>query len=290
MPRFSPSCGSVPREIFSPLPSVCRRTPGNAPLQRQSIARCVNASGYRPWRSCDVPAPGDLIGLEIEKPAAGGRMLARLDGQIAFVSGAIPGERVQARVEFIRGGVLFARAEVIESASPDRRAERADRSCGGNDYAHIGYERQLSLKRGIVTEAFARTARLPLPPGIRLHGSPEEGYRMRARLHVDGARVGFYRQASHDICDAISSGQLHARAGPTLAMIGRALDDGKVRTARSLDLSENVPASARAVQIELDPDEREHGRWDAVLAADGATGVAVSRRGRVLASRGELTV
>jgi tRNA/tmRNA/rRNA uracil-C5-methylase (TrmA/RlmC/RlmD family) len=237
-----------------------------------------------------VAAPGDLIDLEIEKPAAGGRMLARLDGQIAFVSGAIPGERVRARIEFVRGGVLFARAEVIESASPDRRADGVDRSCGGNDYAYIAYDRQLSLKRDLVTDAFSRIARLSLPAGVHLHGSPEEGYRMRARLHVDGARVGFYRQASHDICDAMSTGQLHAGAGPTLAAISRVLGEGKVRTARSLDLSENVTASARAVQIELDPDEREHGRWDAVLAADGATGVAVSRRGRVLASRGLLTV
>ena len=41
-----------------------------------------------------MPAPGDLIALDIEKPAAGGRMLARLDGQIVFVSGTIPGEHV----------------------------------------------------------------------------------------------------------------------------------------------------------------------------------------------------
>ena len=40
-----------------------------------------------------------LLTLDIEKPAAGGRMLARLNGQIVLVWGAIPGERVRARVE-----------------------------------------------------------------------------------------------------------------------------------------------------------------------------------------------
>lgn len=237
-----------------------------------------------------MPAPGELIALDIEKPAAGGRMLARLDGQIVFVSGAIPGERVTARVEFVRGGVVFARAESIDVWSPDRRADGADRICGGNDYAHIGYDRQLALKRDLVEDAFARIARLSLPADVGLHGSPEHGYRMRARLHVEGSQVGFYRQASHDICDAMSSRQLHDGAGEPLAGVSRALRDGKMSTARVLDLAEDIPAAGRAIQVELDPEERESGRWDRLLTIEGVTGVAVSRRGRVLASRGALTV
>jgi 23S rRNA (uracil1939-C5)-methyltransferase len=237
-----------------------------------------------------MPAAGDLIALDIEKPAAGGRMLARLDGQIVFVSGTIPGERVTARVEFVRGGVVFARAESVDVWSPDRRADGADRICGGNDYAHIVYERQLALKRDLVEDAFSRIAKLALPADVRLHESPERGYRMRARLHVEGGQVGFYRQASHDLCDAMSSGQLHEAAAAPLAEISRALRDGKMQTARVLDLSEDVPATGRVLQIELDPEDRESGRWDRVLAIEGATGVAVVRRGRVLASRGESTV
>ena len=237
-----------------------------------------------------MPAPGELIALDIEKPAAGGRMLARLDGQIVFVSGTIPGEHVTARVEFVRGGVVFARAESIDVWSPDRRADGADRICGGNDYAHIAYDRQLTLKRDLVEDAFSRIAKLALPPDVSLHPSPERGYRMRARLHVEGGQVGFYRQASHDLCDAMSSGQLHDGAATPLAGISRAMRDGKISTARVLDLSEDIPGTGRAVQIELDPEERESGRWDSVLSIEGVTGVAVSRRGRVLASRGELTV
>ena len=191
-----------------------------------------------------MPAPGDLIALDIEKPAAGGRMLARLDGQIVFVSGTIPGEHVTARVEFPRGGVVFARAESVDVWSPDRRADGADRHCGGNDYAHIAYDRQLTLKRDLVEDAFSRIAKLALPADVRLHASPERGYRMRARLHVDGGQVGFYRQASHDLCDPMSSGQLHEGAAAPLTGVGRALRDGKVSTARQLDLSEDIPAPA----------------------------------------------
>ena len=40
---------------------------------------------------------GQEIELLVEKPAAGGRMIARHGGQVVFVAGAIPGERVRRR-------------------------------------------------------------------------------------------------------------------------------------------------------------------------------------------------
>ena len=43
--------------------------------------------------------PGQLVPLLVEKPAAGGRMIARVDRQVVLVSGAIPGERLTALLE-----------------------------------------------------------------------------------------------------------------------------------------------------------------------------------------------
>ncbi|MGE3345296.1 MAG: TRAM domain-containing protein, partial [Vicinamibacterales bacterium] len=43
--------------------------------------------------------------LTIERPVPGGDMLARHDGRIVFVSGAIPGERVRAAVVRRKGDV-----------------------------------------------------------------------------------------------------------------------------------------------------------------------------------------
>jgi len=37
--------------------------------------------------------------LTVERPVAGGRMLARADGRVVLVAGAIPGETVRARIE-----------------------------------------------------------------------------------------------------------------------------------------------------------------------------------------------
>ena len=64
--------------------------------------------------------PGTLLTLDIEKSAAGGRMLARHNGQVVLVLGAIPGERVSARVERVGKGVIFA--DTAEVLSPTRAA------------------------------------------------------------------------------------------------------------------------------------------------------------------------
>ena len=133
---------------------------------------------------------GDIVDLVIEKPAAGGRMLARLHGQIVLVAGAIPGERVRARLESKRGGVLFATAVDILERSPDRRPPGDDPACGGRQFAHIAAPRQRALKAEIARDAFARIAHLELPAELPVHASPEQGYRMRARLHVQGRQAG----------------------------------------------------------------------------------------------------
>src|SRR3954468_19068755 len=126
-------------------------------------------------------AADSLITLEIEKPTAGGRMLARHNGQVVLVWGAIPGERVRARIERSGKGVAFADTIEVISPSPDRRDAIADWRCGGNVLAHVDYERQRELKSDIVRDAFARIGRMPLPAAVMVTASPEQGYRMRAR-------------------------------------------------------------------------------------------------------------
>src|SRR5688572_24810823 len=76
-----------------------------------------------------VVETGSVIELTIEKAAAGGRMLARHQGQVVLVWGAIPGERVEARVERTGKGVVYADTEQVLSASDDRRPASGDWRC-----------------------------------------------------------------------------------------------------------------------------------------------------------------
>ena len=60
---------------------------------------------------------GDILPLTIDKPAAGGRMIARAERLVVLVSGAIPGERVRAVVERVGKGVVYAAVTGIDAPS-----------------------------------------------------------------------------------------------------------------------------------------------------------------------------
>jgi 23S rRNA (uracil1939-C5)-methyltransferase len=197
-----------------------------------------------------MPAAGDAVRLVVEKPAAGGRMIARIDGQIVLVGGAIPGETVMARVDRVAKGVVYAETVQVAEASHDRRFAGPDPLCGGCLYAHISYPRQLEIKSQIIGDAFGRIGRLTLPSPVHVAASPESGYRMRARLHVRGARVGFFREGTHDVCDVRQTGQLLPATCDVLDRFAAALDTQGATIVRELELSENVDASDRVLSLD----------------------------------------
>ncbi len=193
---------------------------------------------------------GQELPLTVEKPAAGGRMIARHDGQVLFVAGAIPGERVRARVQRVEKGLAFAVTADVVDASPDRRAGLPDPLCGGFVYSHIRYERQLALKAELIADAFTRLGRLPPAAPIAVAPSPERGYRMRSRFHVRGSRIGFFREGTRDLCDATASGHLlHASLAAAEQAVATLGAEGA--TPVSVELSENIAATERAVHADV---------------------------------------
>jgi tRNA/tmRNA/rRNA uracil-C5-methylase (TrmA/RlmC/RlmD family) len=193
---------------------------------------------------------GELT-LVVLKPAAGGRMLARSTGGIVLVSGAIPGERVRARVERVGKGVTFAEVTEVLVPSPDRRATHADWRCGGQLLAHVAYSRQLQLKGEIVADAFSRIGKLPLPSTPPVLASPEHGYRMRARLHAAGGRLGFYREGTHEVCDPACTGQLGPEALAWIADAGQALRPDALAGISEVELAESIDGRERACHLVL---------------------------------------
>src|SRR5215218_2714406 len=99
---------------------------------------------------------GQELELAIEKAAAGGRMIARHEGEVLLVEGAIPGERVLARITRSGRRVAFATTVRVLDPSPDRREQGGDPACGGCLFSTIKYPRQLQLKAEIVRDAFTR--------------------------------------------------------------------------------------------------------------------------------------
>jgi len=76
---------------------------------------------------------GDIVELRIDKMAYGGKGIARLDGLVLFVRGAIPGDRVMARVVKKRKDYAEANITELLEPSPDRIQAPCPYSgyCGG---------------------------------------------------------------------------------------------------------------------------------------------------------------
>ena len=206
-------------------------------------------------RGARRPAPqapdldGPVVELDVERVAHGGVFVAHHEGRVVFVSDAIPGERVSARITD-RTHDRFWRAETLEvlQASPDRQAhvwaeasvERApgDRA-GGAEFGHIRIGRQRELKGDVLREALARMGGVEvdvevrevdasLAPGVTPDGT---GWRTRLRLQVgeDGV-VGPYAARSHTVVP-VASVPLAVPALADLAPLG-----ARFPGARAIDL------------------------------------------------------
>ena len=195
---------------------------------------------------------GSEIIVDIEKPAVGGPMLARHHGQVVLVWGGIPGERVRARVERAAKNILHAETTEVLVASPDRRDAGPDWRCGGNTFAHITYERQCRLKAEIICDALGRIGRLSSPARPDVLGSPERGYRMRARFRVQDGQLGFFREGSHQLCDAALTGQLLPETTEWIAAAERLVARERLAGLNGIELSENIHADERACHLDLD--------------------------------------
>jgi 23S rRNA (uracil1939-C5)-methyltransferase len=225
-----------------------------------------------------VIRPDDVLTLVPDKPAAGGRMLARHEGMVVLVAGAIPGERVRARVERVERSLAFARVVDVVEPHPARRAVDGDPRCGGSVLAHIAYEDQCRLKGEVIRDALARVGRIPIEGPIAVVPSPETGYRMRARLHLRAGRAGFFLEGTHQLCDAGLTRQLLPESvGAVGELAGRLAAAGFAADA-DIELSENRAGDQRAMHIEM-VGARTHASVPALDPVDGVTGLTWSAAG-----------
>ena len=195
--------------------------------------------------------PGSVIAVKIEKPATGGQMLARHEGQVVLVWGAIPGERVRARIERVGRGVLFAETAEVLVPSPDRRDAGSDWRCGGNVFAHITYERQTQLKAEIIRDTLGRIGHVWLSGPPTVVASPERGYRMRSRLHARGHRLGFLLKGTHRLCDAGTTGQVSPDTRAWIADAERVIAQEGLSGLAGMEVAENVQGDERVCHLHL---------------------------------------
>lgn len=188
----------------------------------------------------DTSVPARELTLDIEAPAAGGTTVARHDGQVVFVSGALPGEKVRVRSEagpparFLRAAVT----EVIEASAHrvmDRRLEYLPTASavdpaggggaetppgaagfGGMEYAHVDLAHSRILKAEVLRDQLSRIGHIDSDAEV-LPAPGENGgtdWRTRVQLAVDDeGRAGMLAPRSHEVIPVttppLAAGALH---------------------------------------------------------------------------------
>lgn len=166
--------------------------------------------------SCAI---GDEIELMVDAVAHGGDGIGRIEGLACFVTGALPGDRLRARIFRRSRKAAWGRLLQVIEASPFRQ-EAAD--CTGPACAaacvwrHFAYPAQAEWKQRIVRDTLARIGRVDCAP--RFLEAPEWrlGYRTRATFHGNGSRLGYYVQGTHDLIPIEHCPLHHARLNAAL--------------------------------------------------------------------------
>ncbi|MFP4036114.1 MAG: 23S rRNA (uracil(1939)-C(5))-methyltransferase RlmD [Desulfobacteraceae bacterium] len=147
---------------------------------------------------------GQELELVVESTAHGGAGVARADRFVVFVKGGVPGDRVRARIYRKKRG--FAEAGILELLDPsqDRVEPRCPYSgyCGGCQWQHVSYERQLEYKKMHVKDAVERIGGLK---GVEINHtkpSPEVwGYRNKMEFSFTDRRWLLPEELARDDVD-----------------------------------------------------------------------------------------
>jgi len=208
----------------------------------------------------DVPVrKNDEVTLDIIGLTQDGEGVGRADGFTLFVQGALPGERVKAKVLKVKKQYGYAKMLELLQASPDRVEAPCPiyRQCGGCQLQHMDYAAQLKWKRQHVIDSLTRIGKLRVADaagaaeaagdaggaggvvadGVVVHptiGMAEPWrYRNKAQVPIgmaladmaDGAAGsligGFYARGSHRIIDMDACVIQHERNDESVRVVKR---------------------------------------------------------------------
>jgi 23S rRNA (uracil1939-C5)-methyltransferase len=146
------------------------------------------------------------VELTIEDLTHDGAGVGKVDGFPLFIKGALPGERIDAKIIKLKKNYGFARLVRVYVESKHRVEAPCPiyKQCGGCQLQHLSYEGQLEAKYKQVESVLQRIGHLD---NVQIHpvlGMTDPwNYRNKAQVPVGeeegGLVAGFYQQRSHSI-------------------------------------------------------------------------------------------
>ena len=150
---------------------------------------------------------GETCEFSVERLGSHAEGVARAEGFTVFVPGALPGERVCARVDVVKKTYASAVLTEILAPSSERTEPRCSvyAACGGCQLQHLSYEAQLREKRRQVEDAVRHIGGLDNVEICPTIGGESWGYRNKMQFPIGrvGGKtvVGCFAQGSHEIVD-----------------------------------------------------------------------------------------
>jgi 23S rRNA (uracil1939-C5)-methyltransferase len=154
------------------------------------------------------PRRGDELELTVDRLAYGGAGVARTEtGYVVFIRGAVPGDRVHARIG--KSKRSWAEAELVELLEPSPERVEPVAPHPGAPWQVLAYERQLEEKEFQVRDALSRIGGFEDPP-VEPIIPAEQRLRYRNKLEYsfgmdeNGQLVlGFHRPGRFDVIDDV---------------------------------------------------------------------------------------
>lgn len=177
-----------------------------------------------------------IISLEITDLSDSGDGVGRYQDIAIFVADTVPGDRVEAKLTYVKPNLAHARLEKVLTPSPHRVRSScivADK-CGGCQWQVVSYEYQLSSKQNQVVQALQRiggfspeqidavmTDILPAPDPLQYRNKVSYPLGMDRDRGDDKIKIGYYQKRTHKIVNINQCPVQDQRLDPFLAGLKR---------------------------------------------------------------------
>ena len=161
---------------------------------------------------------GDTLQVMIESATIDGAGVARVDGRVVFVPGALPGETCTVHIAHIGRSAVFA--ELLRTDCPSAHRVKPDcpyyPRCGGCALRHMDYAQELALKRAHVLNCLTRIGGQTLRELSITGAEQTDDYRNKVQFPVQEQNgkpaAGFFAGKTHTVIPVV-----HCRIQPDCA-------------------------------------------------------------------------
>ncbi len=150
----------------------------------------------------------DVIELNVEDLGVNGEGVARFDGKAVFIKGALPGERIRAKIIAVKPRFNFALLEKVLSPAASRVSPPCPwfGKCGGCDLMHLEQSAQAEFKRELVKDTLSRVGGIDAEVLPVITGEKSLRYRNKLSFPVRKGRngeilIGLFAKGSHRVVE-----------------------------------------------------------------------------------------